>query len=92
MQKQEWMVDNLYNHINFNIWPPSSPDLNPLDYFVWSIVEEEVNEYPHKTKDSLKAVIVWVMSNMNKELLIKAWSRFRPRIEAVFDASDGLIK
>ena len=31
-----------------NIWPPNSPDLNPLDYFVWSVVEKEVNELQMK--------------------------------------------
>jgi len=23
-------------------WPPNSPDLNPLDYYVWSVVESDV--------------------------------------------------
>ena len=61
------MADNLYDHIVPNIWPPNSPDLNPLDYYVWSVVEKDVNEYGHDTKDSLKAAIVRVMSDMNKE-------------------------
>ncbi len=55
---QEWMVDYLYDHITPNIWTPSSPDLNTQDYYVWSIVEKEVNEQSHRTKDSLKAAIV----------------------------------
>ena len=66
------MFDNPYDHINPNIWPPNSPDLNPLDYYAWSIVEKGVNEHPHNTKDPLKAVIVRVMSDMNKEQLIRA--------------------
>ena len=36
--KQEWMDDNLYDQITPNIRPPNSPDLNPLDYYVWSVV------------------------------------------------------
>ena len=32
------MADNLYDHINPNIWPPNSLDLNPLDNYVWSVV------------------------------------------------------
>ena len=71
LQKQEWIAENLYDHISPNIWPPNSPDLNLLDYYVWSVVEKEVNEHPHNTKDYLKAVIVRVMSNIDKELLIK---------------------
>ena len=36
---QEWMAENVHDHITPNIWPTNSPDLNPLDYDVWSIVE-----------------------------------------------------
>ena len=79
------MVDNLYNQITPNIWLPNSPDYNPLDYYVWIVVEMEVNEHSHNTKDSLKAGIVRVMSDMNKEQLIRACNRFQPFIEAIID-------
>jgi hypothetical protein len=32
-----------------NLASRGSPDFNPLDYFMWSIVEREVNKQPHKT-------------------------------------------
>ena len=35
--------------------PPSSPDLNPLDYFVWSYVENITAMTSHNTKASLIA-------------------------------------
>ena len=37
--------------------PPSSPDLNPVDYFVWSYVENITNMTSHNTKTSLIAAI-----------------------------------
>ena len=83
------MDDNLYDHIALNIWPLNSPDLDPLDYFVWCIVEKEVNEHPHNTKDSLKAAIVRLMSGMNKEQLIRACNWFWPRIEEDINARGG---
>ena len=92
LQKQKWMADNLSDPITPNIWPPKSPDLNPLDYYVQSVFEKEVNEHPHNTKDSLKAAIVRVMSGMNKEQLIKTNNRFWSRIAAVIDVSGGFIE
>ena len=83
LQKQEWMADNLYDHTSLNIWPPNFPDLNPLDYYVWSVVGKEVNEHLHNTKDSLKDVIVPLMSDLNKKQLITAWYWFQPLIKAV---------
>ncbi|XP_059096778.1 uncharacterized protein LOC131891263 [Tigriopus californicus] len=29
-----------------DFWPPSSPDLNPLDFFVWRVMEKEINIFP----------------------------------------------
>ena len=26
-----------------NLWPPSSPDLNPLDYHLWGVIERLIS-------------------------------------------------
>ena len=46
------------------IWPPNSPDLNPLDYFFWNEVEahlktktfKNANEFAQKIKESVNKV------------------------------------
>ena len=38
-ETQAWLQKECYGFVPFSHWPPSSPDLNPLDYFVWSYVE-----------------------------------------------------
>ena len=38
-------------------WPPNSPDLNPLDYSVWSILEEKACQKPHTNVESLKKAL-----------------------------------
>ncbi len=40
---------NLKDHWSKEIWPPSSKDCNPSDYFMWSEVEREVSKHPHNT-------------------------------------------
>ena len=59
---------------------PLLPGLNPLDYFVWSYVENITNMTSHNTKASLIAAICRVFV----ELL-----QFRIRIEAVIEAEGG---
>ena len=66
-------VARSFVHITPNIWPPRS--LHRLDYYVWNIVEKEVNKHPHITKDSLKGAIVRVMSD--RDQLIRARQRGR---------------
>ena len=82
----------LHDHITPNMWPPSSPDLNPLDYYVWDVVERETNKHLHNTLDSLRATITRVMTHMDKDPLIRACKRFRQRIEAVTAAEGDFIE
>ena len=74
--------------------PPnsSSPDLNPLDYYMWGVVDRDVNRYPHNTKDSLKASIVRVMDNIEEDRLIHACQRFRSQIQAVIEVEGDFIE
>ena len=41
-ETQAWLPKECYDFVPFSHWP-SSPDLNPLDYFVWSYVENITN-------------------------------------------------
>ena len=71
---------------------PSSPDLNPLDYFVWSYVEKITNMTSHNIKVSLITAIHRVFTELPTALVEKACSQFRIRIEAVIEAEGGYIE
>jgi inhibitor of nuclear factor kappa-B kinase subunit alpha len=34
LKTQDWMAENFHDHFTPNLWPPNSPDLNLLDYYV----------------------------------------------------------
>ena len=40
--------------IVLSLWPPSSPDLNTLDYTVWAILENKINATSHPNIGSPK--------------------------------------
>ena len=75
-----------------SVRPPSSPNLNPMDYFVWSYVENITNMTSHNTKASLIAAIHRVFAELPLALVEKARSHFRIRIEAVIEAEGGYIE
>ncbi|QQP53811.1 Uncharacterized protein FKW44_006424 [Caligus rogercresseyi] len=64
-------------------WPPSSPDLNPCDYYLWGVLERDTNKRAHNTVDSLKAAIIQAVANLSREQVAHAVGRFRHREEAV---------
>ena len=70
---------------------PSSPDLNPLDYFVWLYVENITNMTSHNTKASL-ITICWVFTELLSAPVEKACSQFQIRIEAVIEVEGGYIE
>ena len=71
---------------------PSSPALNPLDYFVWSYVESITNMTSHNTKASLIASTRRVFTELPPALVEEACSQFRIRIEAVIEAEGSSIE
>ena len=71
---------------------PPPPDLNPLDYFVWSYVENISNMISHNTKSSLVTAISRVFAELPPALVEKACSQFRICIEAVIEAKSGYIE
>ena len=71
---------------------PSSPDLNPLDYFVWSYVKNITNMTSHNTKASLIATIRQVFAELLPALVEKVCSQFQIRIEAVIEAEGSYIE
>ena len=87
---QAWLQKECYDFVPFShCLPPSPLDLNPLDYFVWSYVENISNMTFHNTKASLIAAIRRVFAGLPPALVGKACSQFRIRIEAVIEAECG---
>ena len=65
-----------------SMWPPSSPDLNLLDYAIWSYMARRVNNKRHSNMDSLKRAIRKVWKDMEEEFIISVTGRFRSRVES----------
>ena len=68
-----------------SMWPPSSPDLNPLDYAIWSYMARRVNNKRHSNMDSLKRTIRKVWKEMEEEFIISITGKFRSRVERVLE-------
>jgi len=89
---QNWLSDNIDMFWSKDFWPPNSPDLNPLDYYVWGVVERDSNKARHPNVASLQAAIEAAFIKMDRAQLQTACSRFRNRIEAVIEAQGGYIE
>ena len=78
-ETQDWLQKEWYDFVPFTHWPPSSPDLNPLDFFVWSYVENITNMTSHNTKASLIAGSAEYSPSVYRRL----WKRHAPSFGSV---------
>ncbi len=85
---QDWCWENLPFFCEKEVWPPSSPDCNLLDYFMWGMTEIGTNCSPYNTKESLIASI----KGFPREDLKKACIRFWSRLEEVIAAEGDFIR
>ena len=91
-ETQAWLQKECYNFVPFSHWPPFSPDLNSLDHFVWSYIENITNITFHNTKASLIAAIHQVFTELPPAFVEKACSQFRIHIKVVIEAEGGYIE
>ena len=79
------------NYLNFwskETWPPASPDLNPLDFNIWSILKTEACAKTHNTVEGLKVCLKKARSKIPQKLCISVES-FRGRLKKVVNAKGG---
>ena len=70
-------------------WPPRSPDLSPLDFFVQGMLKNRVYQEKFTTIDQLKSAIEREVSviDADKDLLCKVCSSVTNRIKECIDAN-----
>jgi len=71
------------------LWPPNSPDLNPVDYRVWSILQEKVYKTRITDLNDLKHRIRTEWAKLYRAIIAAAVRQWRRRLSACVKASSG---
>ena len=62
-----------------DLWPPSSPDLNPVDCRIWGILQERVYRKSVKDVDELKLRLIEAWSGIQQSVIDHAIDQCRVR-------------
>ena len=54
-------------------WPPQSPDITPLDFFLWGYVKDKVFSTPVPDITNLKARITHAFARITEDMLENTW-------------------
>ena len=64
-------------------WPPRSPDLTPLDFFLWGYVKDRVFVPPVNDLPDLRARIRETIATVPMDMLERTWQETEYRLDIV---------
>jgi hypothetical protein len=71
------------------LWPPNSPDLNPVDYKVWSVLQERVYKTRIRDVAHLKERLMEEWGTFDHCIIESAVKQWRVRLRACIAAGGG---
>ena len=71
------------------MWPHNSPDLNPVDYKIWGVLQERVYKTSIKDVDELRRRIAEEWDKLEQRIIDKAVGEWRKRLRACVAACGG---
>lgn len=86
---QSWLKENIPGFIAAEDWPSGSPDLNPLDYGLWNILEDMACSKPHRNIESLKASLTKAAADLSIDVVRTVIDEWPGRLKQCVEAKGG---
>ena len=80
---QDWCKSNFKSFWTKELWPPSSPDLNPMDFGIWSILEQKACTSSHMSVAALKKKLTKSWSEIDENTIRATCDQIIPRLRKV---------
>ena len=71
------------------LWPPNSPDLNPVDYKIWGVLQNRVYRTRIRDVDHLKERLVEEWTQFDQKIIDGSINQWRKRLRACVSADGG---
>jgi len=72
-----------------DLWPPNSPDLNPVDYKIWGVLQDLVYQKKVKDVNELRQRLIEVWARLQQNVIDYAIDQWRRRLRACIRARGG---
>jgi hypothetical protein len=84
VKHQQWCDENLIDFMPKTEWPPSSPDLNPLDFSIWDYMLAQLKNFKYQTLPDFKEVIIRIWAAIPDDFMCAVCNasekRLRPMV------------
>ena len=85
----EFLSRNTSDFISLLLWPPNSPDLNPVHYEVWGVLQQRVYCSGIRDIDHLKQRLIEEWRCFDHNIIDRAVRQWRIRLHACVRANYG---
>ena len=89
---QAWCKDNFKSFWSKEGWPPFSPDLNPMDFEIWSILERKACAVSHLNVEKLKKKLKEFWAKLESETIRATCDQVISRLCRVIIEKGGYIE
>jgi transposase len=89
---QTWCENHFPTFIDKESWPPVSPDLNPMDFSVWGLLEAKVGGVRYKNLDDLEQALQKAWDDIDVEYLRPTVLSVMTRLSRCVAAKGGLFE
>ena len=72
--------------ISPDLWPPNSPDLNPVDYRIWGLIQERVYKTAVPDVSQLKHRLIDTWSSLSQDVIDDTIDQWRVRLRVCVKA------
>ena len=69
-----------------DLWPPNSPDLNPVDYRIWGLMQQRLYKTPVRDKIDLKKRLVDTWASISQCVVDETVDQWTARLRAYVKA------
>ena len=88
----EFLQRTVPNFIEPSVWPPISPDLNPVDYAVWGALQQSAYCIPISNLGVHKDKMRTCWESLDQQIINKSIDQWRDRLKAVVRVNGGHIE
>jgi len=85
----ELLQNQAPDFIEPSMWPPNSPDLNPVDYKIWSAMEQKVYGTKLQDTNELRRRILDAWNELDQGVIDASVQQWRVRLRASVEAEGG---
>lgn len=77
------------DYLGKDLWPPNSPDLSPLDFSVWGVLDEHLSRQKINNLQDLRRELLKAWAKLDLAYLRRTVESVKKRIQACIDADGG---